>query len=174
MTPSNQPSNLFTPIFVVLFVQVIMLMMLLMNLAHLSTYEQGTIENLPPTNFLYLTSDTSWIGAGRSIAHIFTAATNAIIGALCIWYGLLRKINIIRYISVVMGLQFFTSAFVNISIMGVISFGGWWHFAALAGSVFMAVSSVATVVTFCMLRKHLRDLGQTHDVFVARFQERTK
>lgn len=162
---------LFTPLFVVLIVQAALLVTLAVNAFTLSPFEQGTLQHLPPFSFIYAAADAAWIAAGRSIAHLLTASTNIVIAVLCVWYGVNRTIKIVRYIVISVGMQFLASAAVNLSVAAVITYGSWWHVVAMVTTLLMAVSAVATAVTFGLVFKRLRALGLAHDAYVEKLIE---
>jgi hypothetical protein len=155
--------KLSAPIVAILVVQIITLAMLTMNLLSLPPYALGSIEQLPPAGFLYYGGELSWIGSGRTISHVITALMNVVIGILCIWYGMVRKLKMIKFITIAMGLQFIFGALTHISIAGVITTGGWWHVCAFAITMLTAIASVSTAVVFGVLQRHLRHLGEAHD-----------
>lgn len=166
MTSRATPLTFFTPFLLILMLQAVMLVTLGYSAFSLSPIEQGNIEHLPPLSFLYGAMDATWIAAGRAIAHAIAGAANVVIAVMCIWYAVGRKIRVIRYITLTIGTQFLVSAAVNICISGLITYGSWWHVAAIVTSMMMAMSAVATVVMFVLAFKHLQKLGLAHDAYV--------
>lgn len=150
----------------ILILQAITLITLLLNFATLSPYAVGSIVQLPPVDFLYFGTELSWIGAGRTIGHAITALANVLIGGMCIWYGVVRKMKLIKFLTIAMGIQFLVASVVHSAIAGAITLGGWWHLIAFAASTITAICSVLTVVLFLTIRKQLFHIGQAYDMHI--------
>lgn len=158
--------NWSAPILFVILTQLITLAVLGMNLMSLGLSAETVIAQLPPVTFLYSAADVGWIGAGRSVGHMVSIVMNTAIGLMCIIYGVGRKLRIIKFITILMGIQFLISTLISISIIGVISVGGWWHVFSLVAAIAVAIAATATAVMFGLVRTHLRDLGVAYDAYV--------
>jgi len=155
-----------TTIFVILVVQLITVGMLGMSLLTLGAGSVASISQTPPVSFLYANADLGWIGSGRTIANAITMFANIVIAFWCILYGVSRRLKIIKYITIALGIHFSISVVVNGALIGLISVGGWWHVAAFVSAALMAVTASATVVVITLLTPKLKHLGIAHDDFI--------
>lgn len=155
--------NWSTTIFVVLIVQLITVFMLVTNLLTSNSGAIGSIAQLPPINFLYSGGDLSWIGAGRAICHIIIALMDIVIGTFCVWYGAVRKLRVNQFLTIVLGVYFFSSAAMNISLAGGISSGGWWHIAGLISAIVASLAATASAVTFALVFSNIVHTGTQED-----------
>lgn len=160
-----------TPLFVVLIVQILTVIALSSSLLSSGTADSTPISLLPPLTFVYTAGDVGWIGAGRTFAHLLLSGMDIVVGACCIWYGLGRKLKIIRYVMMILGIYFVMSAVVNIATVGVIVYGGWWHVSAFAATVAATVAATASAVIFAMVQSNLRQLGVEHDRHIATIEQ---
>lgn len=155
-----------TTIFVILIVQLITVGMLGASLLTLGAGSVASISQIPPINFLYNNADLEWVGSGRVIAHVVTMLANVMIAFWCVWYGISRRLKIIKYITIALGVHLAISAVVNSTLIGLVTVGGWWHVAAFIASALMAVVAAATVVIITLLAHKLKHLGIAHDHYI--------
>jgi hypothetical protein len=152
-----------TTLFVVLIVQILTIVMLASSLLSIGSADTTPISLLPPLNFIYTAGDAMWIGAGRTVAHLISGGMDIIVGICCIWYATGRRLKLIRYVMMMLGLHFFAAALGNFSIVGLIVYGGWWHTITFVTTVITAATATGSAVVFAMLQGNLRKLGVEHD-----------
>ena len=155
-----------TSIGLILMTQLIIVGMLAMNLLTLGSVSVSAISQTPPVGYLYSAGDISWVGSGRTVAHLVIAIAHAVIGVYCIKYGLLRKVKVIKFTTIALGIHFWFSTFVNLTLIGLITIGGWWHILSFLGVIMLASSGTAAAVIIAMLYGKLREIGEAHDALI--------
>lgn len=155
-----------TMVFVVLFAQLVTLVTLASGLLSIGAAATGTISYLPPFTFLYSDDATAWIGAGRAIGHIITAIMHGLIGVFCVWYAIGRRLKIIKWVMMMLGIHMFFVAVVDITITGTITYGGWWHVSSFIAILISTITSTAAAIVFIVVQKQLRLLGQAYDAHI--------
>lgn len=161
-----------TTLFVVLILQVIAIGVLASGLITTGSQASATISLLPPLNFLYTAADVLWVGAGAAIALVICATFDLIVAVCCFWYASARKLKLIKYVVMMMGVHFFVVCLVNLAAVGLIVYGGWWHALLLIGLIVTAITATAMGVMFLIAQGSLRQLGQAHDLHIAKLGER--
>lgn len=161
--PTLKPS---APVIALIIIQIIILLLLITNFISIPAYTLGSIESLPPTGFVYFSNQVPWITAGRIISHLIIAPIEVILSVICIIYGLTRKLKMIKYITITMGVFLLCTAILHIAIAGAFAIGSWWHLAALIAAMVSAIVAASTVVVFVMLVRNMIILGQAHDDYI--------
>jgi hypothetical protein len=108
----------------------------------------------------------TWVGTGLASALGITGVLNIILSGLCIMYGLGRRVRIIRYVTIAMGVLLATASIMCGGLIGMILLGGWWHIVGLLSIMVTAVVGTGTSAIFWLVHKPLIHLGLVQDSFI--------
>lgn len=126
-------------------------------------YDIGIFSRLAPVASLYDTTQLSWIGNVREVAHIILTLFDGLGGVLMVMYGLRRKNEIAKYFAVAIGSQLIFSSALSLTLLGLVVSGGVWHLLSALVAVAMSGSAVITFSALTLFWKDLVDVGQQQD-----------
>lgn len=121
------------------------------------------INSLAPVSEMYQHAGIIWLSNVREISHIILTILDLVVGLLLVNYGLGRKHEVSRFFSVAIGSQFIFSALLSGSLIGLVIWGGAWHFISAVVAMTMAGSALITLTILIMFWKSLVALGDKQD-----------
>lgn len=131
--------------FIVIGAHILLVVMLFMIFGKFDPVADKILA-LAPVQDLYNNQGIGWVGTWREVSHMILTIFDGTVGFLLIKYGLLRKHEVQKYFAVAIGSQLMFSSALSVSLLGLVIWGGLWHFIsavvamAMAGSAFISFS----------------------------------
>jgi hypothetical protein len=130
-----------------------------------TTFER--VNAIQPVQNNYNVLNLGFIGWGRDIGHGIAFLCSLLIGSRMITYGKSRTHEVTRFYSTALGVQILMSAALNLVLVGLVWFGGWWHLLSLLVSVIEAGSLIVTSAIMLIYWGSLANLAEKQDTMVS-------
>lgn len=101
---------------------------------------------IPAVHILYDATSVSWLSMTRSAIHLILSVTMLLMGSIMFSSGQMKRTTL-RVRAYVIGMFLQSAAVLNFTVLGLVLWGGSWHWASFVAGAFCAVCSTVCVIT---------------------------